>query len=236
MTEHALVALSSLLLLSDSRLPAGGHAHSGGIEVAVARGDIATIGDLESFIVGRLGTLGYTSAAFAAATTTLWADGPSDARMSRVQRLEEELDARTPSAVQRRVSRSQGRALLRVVIASWPTAVSDLDLSLAPHLATATGLACAVAQLPPRDAAILVCQSMVTGAASAAVRLLGLDPVAVTAMQARLTTWVGLVAERATAAAAAAGPDFAALPSNSSPLLDIRAEFHANQEVRLFAS
>jgi urease accessory protein len=156
--------------------------------------------------------------------------------MSQLQRLEEELDARTPSAVQRRVSRSQGRALLRVVIASWPTEASELDLSMAAHLATATGLACAVAHLGPPDAAVLTCQSMVTGAASAAVRLLGLDPVAVSAMQARLTASVGLIAQRASAAAARCGTDFADLPSNSSPLLDIRAEFHANQEVRLFAS
>jgi urease accessory protein len=236
MTEHSLVALSSLLLLSDSRLPAGGHAHSGGIEVAVARGDIATISDLETFIVGRLGTTGYTSAAFAAATTILWDARSHDMRMSQLQLLEQELDARTPSAVQRRVSRSQGRALLRVVIASWPSEASELDLSLAPHLATATGLACAVAHLAPTDAAVLTCQSMVTGAASAAVRLLGLDPVAVTAMQARLASSVGLISRQAAAAAASCDSNFAALPSNGSPLLDIRAEFHATQEVRLFAS
>ena len=41
MTAHLPPALpSALLLLADSRLPAGGHAHSGGLAAAVSAGTV----------------------------------------------------------------------------------------------------------------------------------------------------------------------------------------------------
>jgi len=61
------VNLTSLLMLTDSRLPAGTHAHSGGLEAAVAAGRIGDAADLYAFLLGRLTTTGLTGAAFAAA-------------------------------------------------------------------------------------------------------------------------------------------------------------------------
>ncbi|MGF7237213.1 MAG: urease accessory protein, partial [Frankia sp.] len=58
---------TALLLLADGRLPAGGHAHSGGLEPAVADGSVRTLDDLAAFLSGRLATAGLVSAAFAAA-------------------------------------------------------------------------------------------------------------------------------------------------------------------------
>jgi urease accessory protein len=85
----------------------------------------------------------------------------------------------------------------------------------------------------PVDAARWAAYDSISGPASAAVRLLGLDPYA---------TW-GLVAalmpdadEIAAEAAAGARRPLAQLPCCSAPLLDIGAEHHATQEVRLFAS
>jgi urease accessory protein len=63
------------------------------------------------------------------------------------------------------------------------------------------------------------------------VRLLGLDPLAVTGLLADLAVEVDRVAADATRAAA-----IGELPSLSAPLLDIGAELHATWEVRLFAS
>ncbi len=57
-----------LLLLADGRFPAGGHAHSGGLEAAVAAGRVTGVADLAGFLRGRLATAGQVSAAFAAAT------------------------------------------------------------------------------------------------------------------------------------------------------------------------
>ncbi|MFV2120289.1 urease accessory protein UreF, partial [Streptomyces sp. Act-28] len=58
---------SALLVLADGRFPAGGHAHSGGVEPAVRAGRVQDAADLERFCRGRLHTTGLTAAALAAA-------------------------------------------------------------------------------------------------------------------------------------------------------------------------
>ena len=55
------------LLLSDSRFPAGGHAHSGGVEPAVTAGTVSDLASLETFLRGRLRTAGLVAAGLAAA-------------------------------------------------------------------------------------------------------------------------------------------------------------------------
>jgi urease accessory protein len=229
---------SALLLLADARLPAGGHAHSGGLEAAVAAGRVVDTASLAGFLRGRLATAGLVSAAFADAL-------PS---------LDEAMDARTPSPAQRRASRAQGRALLRAGRAMWPVAPGDRlpagpppgaaersprssgpgwqpASPEGPHHAVALGVVAAAAGLSPADAALVAAYGAVTGPASAAVRLLGLDPYAVQAVLAGLAGECDAVAERA-AVCAARGE----LPAASAPLLDIGAEVHATWEVRLFAS
>ena len=61
------LSLATLLVLADGRLPAGGHAHSGGLEAAVSAGRVRDVGGLEGFLRGRLATAGVVAAAFAAA-------------------------------------------------------------------------------------------------------------------------------------------------------------------------
>lgn len=58
---------AALMVLTDGRFPAGGHAHSGGAEPAVAAGRIRDSDSLEDFCRGRLHTVGLVSAALAAA-------------------------------------------------------------------------------------------------------------------------------------------------------------------------
>jgi urease accessory protein len=60
--------LMAELLLADGRFPAGGHAHSGGVEAAVAAGRVGGEESLEAFVLGRLATVGLTEAAMAVAT------------------------------------------------------------------------------------------------------------------------------------------------------------------------
>ncbi|WP_445548284.1 urease accessory UreF family protein, partial [Frankia sp. CiP1_Cm_nod1] len=62
---------AALLLLADGRLPAGGHAHSGGIEAATVDGSVTDLAGLKRFLRGRLATTGLVSAAFAAAACRL---------------------------------------------------------------------------------------------------------------------------------------------------------------------
>lgn len=61
------MSLATLLVLADGRLPAGGHAHSGGFEAAVSAGRVRDLAGLDGFLRGRLHTSGVVAAAFAAA-------------------------------------------------------------------------------------------------------------------------------------------------------------------------
>ncbi|AIJ26317.1 urease, alpha subunit [Amycolatopsis methanolica 239] len=153
----------SAILLADSRFPGGGHVHSGGLEEAVARGLIREVRDLPGFLHGRVWTAGYLAAAFAAASVVCrqWT------------RLDEELDARTPSPAQRAASRAQGRGTARAGRIAWPSPVIDelLTATPRPHHPIITGALTAVSGGTPRDAALAVAYLAVSGPASAAVRL-----------------------------------------------------------------
>jgi urease accessory protein len=225
--------LTTLLLLADGRLPAGGHAHSGGLEAAVAAGRVRDAGDLAAFLRGRLATTGLVNAAFAAAAcrhSPAAADAPgAPADAAVLAQLDAELDARTPAPALRRASRQQGRALLRAGRAIW-----NLPVRLeSAHHPIALGLVAAAAGLDVQQAATVAAYGSIAGPSSAAVRLLGLDP-----YQAYATV-AGLAADTdriTTAAVEAAYGPIESLPSAGAPLLDISAELHASWEVRLFAS
>ncbi|MBB5114863.1 urease accessory UreF family protein [Micromonospora echinospora] len=226
---------SLLLLLADGRFPAGAHAHSGGLEAAVASGRVTDLATLEAFLAGRLATAGLVGAAFAAAAHRAVTSAGSAVRGSTLALLDAELDARTAAPALRTVSRRQGRALLRAGRAIWPQASFD-DLPSTPggpHQPLVLGLLCAAADLSRAETATVAAHWTVTGAASAAVRLLGLDPYQV---QALLVGLADLCDGTAAEAARAADDPPERLPAAAAPLADIHAEAHATWEVRLFAS
>jgi urease accessory protein len=214
------VSVATLLLLADGRLPSGGHAHSGGLEPQIAAGRVRDIDGLSGFLRGKLATNGLVSAAFAAAAC---------ADVTRSAELDGGLDARTPSPAARKASRAQGRALLRAGRAMWALP----PIGREPHQPVGLGVLAAAAGLTPADAAVAAAHGLVTGSASAAVRLLGLDPYSVHALLARLAPECDRIAA---AAAERAGDPVDELPAAGAPLLDIGAEHHATWEVRLFAS
>jgi urease accessory protein len=123
--------------------------------------------------------------------------------------------------------------LLRAARAAWPQAPWLPDLGRAPHHAIALGACAAAAGCAPGEAARIAAYQAVSGPASAAVRLLALDPMAATAIVARLAGEVDDTAQ--TAAAFADGPP-AGLPFPSAPALDLLAQAHMTAEVRLFES
>lgn len=223
--------LPVLLLLADGRFPSGGHAHSGGLEPASALQGVSDVDMVAEFLRGRLATTGLVGAAFAAAACTALQQA-NGSPMAALSVLDGEFAARTPSPGLRTASRRLGRQLLRVGRVVWPH----------PHLPgpsdgayqpVALGAVAAAGGLGPAAAAFVVAHESVLGPATAAVRLLGLDPFAVHALVASLSSAIGSVADRATAAARAAPAD---LPSAAGPLLETSAECHATWEVRLFAS
>ena len=212
----------NLLLLTDGRFPAGGHAHSGGVEAAVMAGRVTGLDTLAVFLAGRLTTAGRVAASLAAAAAT----GAHD-----IAAVDAEAAARIPSPALRTASLVQGRQLLRTARAVLGNLPYDGDEL---HHPVAMGVVClATDGLDPIDAARWAAYEAISGPASAAVRLLGLDPFRVWGVVAAL---LGAAEEIAGEAAAGARRAPASLPACSSPLLDIGAEHHAASEVRLFAS
>ncbi|MEV1121386.1 urease accessory UreF family protein [Actinosynnema sp. NPDC049800] len=211
------------LMIADSRFPGGGHVHSGGLEEAVARRLVTDEASLASFLIGRLRTAGALGAVFASA-----------ACRGRYAELDAELDARTPSPAQRNASRVQGRGIARAARRAWPTAALAelLRVTPRPHHPVIVGVLVG----EPFEAAQTVAYHAVTGPATGAIRLLGLDPFGVNAVLARLAPEIDAIA--ATAAGHADTPP-EDLPAPSAPGLDLLAEAHDRhhtEEVRLFVS
>ena len=244
-----------LLLLADSRLPAGGHAHSGGMEAATVAGLVGDADGLENFLRGRLATAGLASAGLAAAACGHAGEVAAGAPACWAG-LDAEAAARTPSPAQRTASRVQGRALLRAARAAWPHPVLDSltaagSLAADPAASVPAGPfhpvvlgACAwITGGTPDDAALIAATGAMTSPASAAIRLLGLDPLMVTGLLARLGPEAAAMAadaaraaERGSPGGAGAATRWARLPAPASPGLDLLAERHAQEEVALFES
>ncbi|MDX3605269.1 urease accessory UreF family protein [Streptomyces sp. FL06-04B] len=221
---------AALLILADGRFPAGGHAHSGGAEPAVAAGRITDVGTLAEFCRGRLHTAGLVAAALAAAAAT----GHDPLALDRAA------DARTPVAALRNTARKLGRQMMRAARATWPSAELDALAAALPrgaHQPVVLGVAARSAGLDPLDAAYAAVYESVSGPATATVRLLSLDPFDASAVLARLAPELDRVAAAATAAARRVREEgVGALPAASAPLLDISAQQHATRPARLFAS
>lgn len=214
---HAPTARAAhLLALADSRLPTGGHVHSGGVEEAVVSGLVRDLPTLEAFLRRRIATSGLVAASLAAAV----AAGTLDAA-----RADTEADARTPSPPARAASRAQGRGLLRLARTVWP-GHPWAGLGAKPHLPTVSGQVARVCGLTPDEAALTLVYTTMTGSATAAQRLLALDPAHVAVVTFALS---GLCEE--VAARAATG-----LAEDSDPLLDILAHRHGQRELPLFSS
>ncbi|MEU3251121.1 urease accessory UreF family protein [Streptomyces sp. NPDC006997] len=221
---------AALLVLADGRFPAGGHAHSGGAEAAVRAGRITDAGSLEDFCRGRLHSAGLVAASLAAAAAVGVDPGALDAAA----------DARTPSPALRGTARKLGRQLLRAARATWPCPELDTVAARFPkgtHQPVVWGVTARAAGLGDADAAYCAAYESVSGAATAVVRLLSLDPFDAVGVLARVAPEVDRVVERAVGAGRRVpGEGVEVLPSVSAPLLEIGAELHAGWGVRLFAS
>jgi urease accessory protein len=212
----ALPGLATLLTLSDSRLPTGGHVHSGGIEEAVTEGLVRDLGTLRAFLRRRIRTSGLVSASVAAA---VHGSGLS------VIEADRETDARTPAPAARQASRAQGRGLVRLARRVWP----DTDwaaLGARPHLAVAAGAVGPACGLSPEQTALTVVYTTMTGSATAAQRLLALDPGDVAALTFELSALCDQTAAQACKE----------LADLSDPLLDVLAQRHTERERPLFVS
>jgi urease accessory protein len=221
---------AALFVLADGRFPAGGHAHSGGAEAAVAASRINDADSLEDFCRGRLHTAGLVAASLAAAAAA--GHDPVE--------LDEAADARTAVPALRETARKLGRQMMRAARATWPSPELDALAAARPrgaHQPVVLGLAARSAGLAPLDAAYAAAYESVSGPTTAVIRLLSLDPFDATAVLARLGPDLDRTAEAAAVAAERLPQEgVEALPAAAAPLLDITAQQHAAWPVRLFAS
>jgi urease accessory protein len=227
-----------LLLLLDSRAPAGAHHHSSAMEAAVGTGLVTGLADVEGFCQTRLRTSARVAAAFAATSARLQTQlaersdlrAPAPLPSPAWAELDAEYDARTPSEAARAASRQLGRGLIRLARSVLPEAepVTPWTGPAAPHHPLVLGSAVTLAGGTPRLAARAAALAACAGPASAAVRLLGLDPFAAYGLLARLAPEIDACAD-----AAAQTPE---LPADGAPALDLLADYHLTTEVRLFAS
>jgi urease accessory protein len=208
--------LTTLLALADSRLPTGGHVHSGGVEEAVASGLVVDVPTLRAFLRRRIRTSGLITASVAAAV---------HAGTLSVADADAETDARTPAPAARAASRAQGRGLVRLARKVWPERDWDL-VGAKPHLGVAAGAVGSASGLLPEQTATSVVYTTMTGSATAAQRLLAMDPGDVAALTFELSTLCDQ-----TAAEASKG-----LADLSDPLLDVLAQRHVERDRPLFAS
>ncbi|MET0766760.1 MAG: urease accessory UreF family protein [Aeromicrobium sp.] len=212
-----------LMLLADARLPTAGHTQSAGLEPAVAHG--VGVADVPDYIDLRLRTVTRVEAATAVVALHHLRQGLELAD------VETAWAARTPSAAMRATSRSMGRALLRLVRRLWPDDPSVRALEKGASRAVVLAAVADATGLPPVALARLIGYDDVQTVASAALKLLPLDP-------ADVSGWVldalPGVDRLATDVAPFNLPG--AIPASGAPQIEAWAQAHARTTRRLFSA
>jgi urease accessory protein len=212
---------SALLLLADGRLPDGTHAHSYGLEAAVAAGRVRDAGSLAAYVTCRLWTTGRTDAAAARLAAS---DVDPDA-------LDAAWCVRTPSAAARATARSLGRSLARTaarLVPDRPIALADGRSAVQP---VAFGMLAAAIGCDPDETARASAHGTAATMSAAALRLLSLDPFDVAGVLLALRADIDDVAD-ATAGLRSAEE----LPHASTPFAEIDVELQPTLPTRLFRS
>lgn len=212
--------------LADSAFPAGGFAHSGGLEAIAQNGEIKSAADLENFLHAALqqtahGSLPFVRAGFNA--TVPFAE------------LDWLFDAFTPNHVANRASRAQGQAWLASAERSFGNpSIAELRESvlrdvLPGHFTPVFGAVARSLAVECATALRLFVFLQLRGWISSAVRLGVIGPLQAQAIQHRLSTRAETVAELG----GELSLDDAA---QTAPLLDLFHGTHDRLYSRLFQS
>ncbi len=216
-----------LAMLADARLPTGAHAHSAGLEPAVLgglSGDGRRLDEIPAFARSRLRTVTATEAGAAVVARHHWLEGHP------LWDVEEAWAARTPSGAVRAAARQLGRGYLRLAHGLWPDEMAGaFEAGSAPPRPLVLGVIGAICDLTPRQVAQLVGYDDVQTIASAALKLVPLDPVVATRWVLRLHPDIDALADEVEHLT---GP--AQIPARGGPVLDGDAERHAHSTRRLF--
>lgn len=215
------------LLLADARLPTGGHAHSSGLEPAIAAG--VSVAQVPGYIDARLRSVGLVESC--AAVFALRAAG---GRPERLHDVQDALAARSPSAPLRAASGLLGRGLTRLAVRLWPRhpAVAVLaDFGVAPLRPVALGAVAAAIGLEEAAVARIVLYDDVQCVAAAALKLLAVDPTEVTGWVLNASDTVERVVSRAVGIR-----DLARLPAVTAPLVEQWSLDHRDRTRRIFVA
>ena len=219
------------MLLADGRFPAGSYAHSLGLEQAVADGLQA--GAVGGFIAGRLRLVAEPEARIAVAARR----GANSDGVPGTLAVDEAFAARCPSPVLRESARRLGGALLRSAAAVWPAADASLiqryrDASPTTPRPVALGVVAAATGVENEQLAALALYDDAATVASAALKLLPLDPAQAARWVAQLAPWI----EDAARLVAADERPLAEQPAPAAIGLELGAAVHHDRRERLFVS
>ena len=219
------------MLLADGRFPAGSYAHSLGLEQAVADG-LASCG-VAAFISARLRLVAEPEARIAvAARRSALRDAVAGALA-----VDEECCARCPSPVLRESARRSGRALLRSASAVWPPPPGALiegyrAASRSTPRPVALGVVAAASGMDDAALAAVALYDDAATVASAALKLLPLDPPQASRWLAQQAEWI----ETAALVVAADERPLAEQPAPAAIALELAAAAHHERRERFFVS
>ncbi|MBM2823494.1 MAG: Urease accessory protein UreF [Thermoleophilia bacterium] len=218
----------SRLLLSDGRFPAGGYAHSGGLEAAVGEG--LGVEDVPLFLAGRLRGVAAPESRLAVAAGRAARRDELETLLS----LDVEAEARCPSPPLRAIARRLGAQLLRSAAVVWPGGLIGRyrDTSESTPRPVAFGVVAAQAGLDDFELAQAYLYEDAATVAAAAVKLLPVD----SATTGRWLVEAGLLLDRLAHEASVGTDNPRELPGGFAPTLELRSLAHEAREGRLFAS
>src|SRR3984957_6961394 len=221
-----MLARWQLLQIADSAFPAGGFAHSSGLEAAMHHGRARTAEGLDAYVREHLWNVGWASLPFVTAAF----DAPGD-----VWALDAWADATITSHVANRASRTQGRTFLATCAqifdepAVLAMAARARTREVSAHLAPVFGASLAALGAARAAAQALHLYVALRGVASAAVRLGVVGPHEAQRLQRSHSRTLDAVL----AACGNVAPDDAA---TAFPLLDLMGATHDRLYARLFQS
>lgn len=219
------------MLLADGRFPAGSYAHSLGLEQAVADGLEGP--GVAAFIAARLRLVAEPEARLAvAARRSATRDG-----VEGVLAVDEECCARCPSPVLRESARRLGAALLRSASAIWPAPQGVLissyrAASRSTPRPVALGIVAAASGIDDAELAAVALYDDAATVASAALKLLPLDPPETSRWVVEQAAWI----EQAALVVAADERPLAEQPAPAAIALELAAATHHERRERFFVS
>ncbi len=216
------------LLLADSRFPAGGYAHSLGLEQAVSDG--LGVDGVARFMAARLRLVARADAALSVAARRAAIAGD----LVGLAVLDDEHGARCPSPVLRDIARRLGAQLLRSAATAWPcpTIENYRATSCTTPRPVALGVVGAAAAIDDAEVATIALYDDAATVSSAALKLLELDPAEAARWVAELGPQIDVVARTVVAGTR----PIAQQPPPAAVGIELAASIHAARTERFFAS